>query len=266
MTYGDRYAHIYISPHLDDVVFSCGGRMWQQVRAGDDVAAVSIFAGVPDPGVPFSPYAEDLHARWDQPVDAVKRRQEEDRQALAYLGVSAVHWSYKDCIYRRTPAGHYAYASEEALWGDIHPAEVDLIRELADRLGTLPLTPQAALYIPLAVGRHVDHRIARRAAEAYAVDHHPRDWIYYEDFPYAQEQASVRAALSEGRWKAELVSLSQHGLEAKIAAIAHYRSQISTFWGGRDEMEASVRAFAERAGAGKPAERYWRRVSTGRPG
>lgn len=283
----DRYTHIYISPHLDDAVLSCGGRIWQQAQAGESVAVVTVFATAPEPGASLSPFAQELHARWDQPgvaaLTAARERQAEDREAMSLLGVEAVHWRYKDCIYRRTPDGPYAYASEEALWGRIHPTEDDLIRELTGRMMALPLMPGRAaavaslraisprhpgraapltaispsrrggtLYVPLAVGRHVDHRIVRRAAEGCG-----RDLTYYEDFPYAEDSERVKAALGCWQWRAELVPLSPEALEAKIAAIARYRSQVSTFWDDKQDLAASVRAFAERTGEGVTAERYW---------
>jgi LmbE family N-acetylglucosaminyl deacetylase len=257
----DEYAHVYLSPHLDDAVLSCGGRIWQQGQAGESVAVVTVFAGAPEPDVSLSSYAQRLHARWGDSVDAVEERRKENREALALLGASVKNWPYRDCVYRRTPEGDYAYASEEALWGRIHPAEGDLVRELTGRVSALPLTLQATLYVPLAVGGHVDHRIVRRAAEEFGTGHHRWSLTYYEDFPYAAEPGSVRAAgpsLAEDGWEAELVPLSQEALEAKMAAIARYRSQMSTFWTDRAEMAASVRAFAERRGAGRSAEWYWR--------
>jgi LmbE family N-acetylglucosaminyl deacetylase len=87
----------------------------------------------------------------------------------------------------------------------------------------------------------VDHRIVRRAGEASG-----QPLAYYEEFPYAQDPQAVRAALGEGQWRAAPVPLSEKGLEAKIAAIACYRSQLSTWWADLTDMETAVRAFAER--------------------
>jgi LmbE family N-acetylglucosaminyl deacetylase len=254
----NRCARVYLSPHLDDAVLSCGGRIWQEVQAGKSVTVVTVFAAGPEPGASLSSYAQTLHARWGQPSDAVEKRQQEDREALALLGAEAVHWPYRDCIYRRTARGDYAYASEEALWGRMHPADEDLIRDLTGRIRALPLRLDGTLYVPLAVGQHVDHRIVRGAAEQCAVAHDPGALTYYEDFPYAQDPRSLEAAMLEGQEEAELVPLSHDALEAKIAAVACYRSQLSTFWDGRAEMAAALRAFAEQGGNGVPVERYWR--------
>ena len=247
------YDYVYLSPHLDDVVLSCGGTIWQQVQAGKRVLVVTIFAGIPDPGRPLSPFARQLHARWGHPIDAATKRRAEDVQALALLGAQAYHWPYTDCIYRRTSAGRFPYASEKALWGEVHPEEKDLIAELAARLATLSRKVDVTeIYAPLGVGYHVDHQIVRQAAEASG-----HEVAFYEDFPYATDPQAVRAALAQRREQARLVPLSEDALKMKIAAIACYRSQISTFWTDETEMAASVRTFANQTGEGKPAERYW---------
>lgn len=250
----EGYLYLYLSPHLDDAVYSCGGRIWGQGQLGERVTVVTVFGGVPESGAPLSPYAQQLHARWGQP-EAVQQRQMEDVEALSLLAAEPIHWPYFDCIYRRTPGGDFPYAREDALWGDVHPSDTEMIEGLANRLTALPLASSGMLYVPLGVGGHVDHRIVRRVAEASG---HPL--TYYEDFPYARDPRAVRAALTPGAWEAELVPLSEQALEAKAAAIACYGSQISTFWDSRDDVKATVRAFAEQIGEGEPAERYWHPV------
>jgi hypothetical protein len=193
-------------------------------------------------------------------VDAAAQRREEDWEALALLGAAGAHWHYLDCIYRYTPDGHFPYDSEEALWGEIHPAEEGLLAELADRLSELTLSQSDAgreaptLYTPLGVGLHVDHQIVRRAAELTG-----QTLIYYEDYPYAEDPAAVQAvlAMDDVQWRAELTPLSEEALEAKAAAIGHYRSQLSTFWTDLAEMSTAIRAFANQTGGGQLAERYW---------
>jgi LmbE family N-acetylglucosaminyl deacetylase len=246
--------HLYISPHLDDAILSCGGRIWQQAQAGERVLVVTIFAGAPAPDAPLSPFAQEMHARW-RLADAVAARREEDAAALTRLGAEGVYWPYVDCIYRRAPDGRFLCASEQALFGKVHPAESALIAELADRLRALVWKQGGTIYAPLAVGCHVDHQVVRRAVEGLA------GVVYYEDYPYAARPGMLTVALGAGRWQAELVSLSQEALEAKIAAIACYGSQFSSLdWADAAEMAAAVRAFAQQTGGDRPAERYRRRI------
>jgi LmbE family N-acetylglucosaminyl deacetylase len=265
-----KYMHIYLSPHLDDAILSCGGRIWQQAETGERVLVVTIFSDAPAPGTPLSPFAQELHIRWGHLTDAVLKRREEDQAALTLLGAEAIHWPYADCIYRQTPDGHSPYASEESLWGPVHPAESGLVAELADRVTTYlsgwnradALTP--ILYVPLAVGHHVDHQIVRRiASDALAIMSHRYEVVYYEDYPYAQDSEAVQAAFAlqiepyEIEWRSELTFLTEQALEAKIAAIARYHSQLGTFWTSLAEMAATIRAYAKQVGDGRAAERYW---------
>jgi LmbE family N-acetylglucosaminyl deacetylase len=228
--------------------------MWQQAQAGERVRVVTIFAGAPAPDALLSPFAQEMHARWGL-ADPVTARRKEDAAALALLGVERAYWSYVDCIYRRAAAGGFLYDSEEALFGEVHPAEGALIAELADRLRALAREQGGAIYAPLAVGRHVDHQIVHRAVVGIG------NVVYYEDYPYAAEPGALEAALVGKQWQAELASLSQEALETKIAAIACYDSQLTSLeWADAAEMAAAVRAFAGQTGDGTPAERYWRLI------
>lgn len=244
------YRYIYLSPHLDDAVLSCGGCIWRQVRAGEQVLVVTVFAG--SPGLYLSDFAVEMHRRWQLPADAPAIRREEDMAALALLGARFQHWPYTDCIYRQTPDGHSPYDSEEALFGGVHPAEEGLLAELTERIAALPLAQDGLLYVPLGVGGHVDHRIVRHAAEDSGL--HLR---YYEDYPYAEREQALLAVLAGRLWQAVLCPLSEQALEAKVAAIACYNSQLGLLGESMAEAAARVREFARRTGGDMLAERYW---------
>jgi hypothetical protein len=82
--------------------------------------------------------------------------------------------------------------------------------------------------------------------------------VYYEDYPYAQDQERFEGVFGTGQWRSELTQLSAEALAAKVAAVACYRSQLITLhWNDATEMERAVRAFADQTGNGQPAERYW---------
>ncbi len=251
MSEQEQALHIYLSPHLDDAVFSCGGRIALEVRQGIGVWVVTVFAGSPDG--PLSDYARALHEFWGLAgADAPAARREEDRAALALLGARPVHWDFPDCIYRRAPDGRFLYPDYGALWEAIAAEDAPLREELARRIGALPLSAQ--LFVPLGAGRHVDHRLVRQAAEATG-----RPLVYYEDYPYAGKTGQVMEALGQDSWESEIVGLDEEALEAKIAAARAYRSQISSFWADEADLVAHFRAYAREVGGGSPAERYWRK-------
>ena len=86
---------IYISPHLDDAVFSCGGTIWEQICRGEAVEIWTMCAGDPPPGL-LTPFAETLHQRWGTGFDSLAERRTEDYAAAAVLGASIVHFDIPD--------------------------------------------------------------------------------------------------------------------------------------------------------------------------
>ncbi len=86
--------------------------------------------------------------------------------------------------------------------------------------------------------------------------------IYYEEYPYAEHPEALEAVLGEREgWRVEIVTLDKETLEVKTAAVAQYRSQISTFFTGTDEIGVRLRDYATVAGEGGGwGERYWHRA------
>lgn len=248
------YRHVYLSPHLDDAVLSCGGSIHAQVTAGESVLVATLFSEGPAKPVPelLSPFVAELHRRWGLGHDPAAGRRAEDRRALALLGAAALHLPFADCVYRTGPDGMPLYPSRDAIFGLPHPTETEvagLLDQLIRVLATLPTSPQSRIYIPLGVGGHVDHRLARLAAERW---HPARTGLsYYEEYPYAEAPAEVQAALNNGPWQTQLVPLTEANLAAKVAAIACYASQISTFFASQAEMAQRVRTYAAHLTAGQ---------------
>ena len=78
---------IFISPHPDDAVYSCGGFIWEQLADGEKVEIWTLFAADP-PKDGSSAYAQELHARWKTGQNAMAVRRSEDRAACAGVGAS----------------------------------------------------------------------------------------------------------------------------------------------------------------------------------
>jgi len=55
-----QYRHIYLQPHYDDAIFSCGGAVALQVGSGQQVLLVTIFGGTPPAGQALSPFASQM--------------------------------------------------------------------------------------------------------------------------------------------------------------------------------------------------------------
>jgi len=247
------YDAIYLSPHLDDVTLSCGGQVYQATNAGQRVLIVTITAGDP-PQTAVSGYAQSLHDRWELVTDAVAARRAEDKAANAILGADTLHWSLPDCIYRYHPTtGASLYVSDPDIFGEVNPAELPLAASLRDQIVALPAHRQ--LYLPLTIGHHVDHQLTRLAAEQAF----PKAMLcYYEDYPYAQKPGALATVIPAGdpTWQATTVPVTEAAIQAKIAAIAAFKSQFSTFFQDLADLERQIRTFTASVGG----ERLWRQT------
>ncbi len=230
-------AWIYLSPHLDDVALSCGGLVWEQAQSGEEVSIWTICAGEPPVGA-LSPFATQLHARWEAGSNAPARRKIEDGNSCRRLGANYRHFSIPDCIYRRNPlTGEFMYASEASLNGPLHPGDVKLAQDIRLKLRKR-LPGNANLVCPLALGAHVDHQLTRSAAKR------PGSALwFYADFPYVQRYKYQLDQLKVDGWDSQLFPVSQAGLLAWQDAIAAHASQISTFWSSELEMRKAVAAY-----------------------
>jgi len=245
-----EYHTIVLAPHLDDGVLSCGGTLHQLAQAGERVLVATVMAGDAPGGA--SEYAQSLRERWALDTSAEAVRRAEDAAACAILGAEFIHWPIPDCIYRGGADGTMYYQSDDEIFGPVHPDEMELVADVAALLRDLP--PVQRILAPLTVGHHVDHIFVRRAAEKVFGD----SLWYYEDYPYVQQEGSVEAVLAQGgqEWEASVQPLTGAGLQAKIRAILAYRSQFSTFWTSRDDLERQVRGYATSV----RGERVWRRT------
>ena len=160
---------LFISPHLDDAVFSCAGMMQRAVTSGENVVIATVFTDGPG---------------------AYHLRRAEDEIALRLLGAHPVHLGQTDAWDRDV-----AYRSYRGIvfgWQAADEQTMDTTARLLERLGIL-IRPQL-VFAPLAVGTHVDHRIVHQAAKRVGW---PCEVLFYEDRPYAYAYDAVELRLQE---------------------------------------------------------------------
>jgi LmbE family N-acetylglucosaminyl deacetylase len=210
---------VILSPHFDDAVLSC----WHVLANADEVLVVNVFAG--EPSVGTLGWWDRLAGATDSAA-AVRMRIEEDRQALALAGCTAVNLPFLDGQYRQ---------SDEA------PGEiVEALREV--------VLADARLYAPAGLGdHHPDHAAVRAAALALHAE--GADLRLYADLPHATVLGWPRWVLHGGsstgadpageQWASQLESTdipvermvaATHRLPAaaharKLEAVRVYRSQ-----------------------------------------
>jgi LmbE family N-acetylglucosaminyl deacetylase len=230
------WQHVYLSPHLDDAVFSCGGLIARQIAAGESVTVITVCAGDPPQG-PLSDFARALHMLWHAAGPPVPARREEDLAACKRLGAEAIHLEIPDAIYRLDSSTEALYPSLFEVFGPLNTGESDLPQELTRSLSAL-LTPDASVYVPQAIGGHVDHRLTRLAAEYL-----DRSLIYYRDMPYTFRDGVLPAELVEPPGKEHVLALTEDEIDAWSAALLEYRSQISSYWENDLEVRKELQAY-----------------------
>lgn len=228
----DNERWIYISPHFDDAVLSCGGLIYEQTRQGKEVEIWTICAGEAPVGE-ISPLAQVCHFQWGMAnaEETVTKRRGEDHQAAGIVGAGCQHFPFPDCVYRRGADGELLYTMD--VFGQRHPFEKDLDIEIAEALAR-KLQPGDRLVCPLTIGRHLDHVLTRAAVDRLG----QRPW-YYADIPYLlhhPEELDPATAVMES----EFFPVSEAGLRSWQDGIAAYRSQILMLFETEEKMRTAI--------------------------
>ncbi|MCK4971910.1 MAG: PIG-L family deacetylase [Candidatus Heimdallarchaeota archaeon] len=161
--------HIFLSPHLDDAVVSCGGTIAKLVYQREDVLVVSVFTKNPD--IKKIPKKFHKFAIYDQ-------RKKEDQKALNRLSVDYKWLDVEERAFRqpllKKPTDIFKINLSEGLE---QFSNIPIIHAELDKL--IEKYPKAKFYAPLAIGNHYDHVEVFLASLMYMVD-----YAIFEKFQY----------------------------------------------------------------------------------
>ncbi|MBJ2119434.1 PIG-L family deacetylase [Arthrobacter sp. MSA 4-2] len=224
---------LFLSPHLDDAVLSCGSLIASEAGRRD-IEVLTIFTECSP--TPHTRAARSF-LRQCSVQDAgslFEERKKEDAAVLEGLGVRFRHLGATDALFRRrrkTIPGssvlgrtlpelvhrYPTYRFDIAL-GRVSRGDTGLIEELRDTVAE-EIDEQATglVFCPVGIGRHVDHLITRSVGESSA-----ERTVFYSDFPYNQNQqpddAFLRSRhLTGWEWSGDL--------EAKHRRVRQYATQ-----------------------------------------
>lgn len=175
MTLDDRPEEsvLFLSPHLDDVVWSCPTAVLRSVAGGARAVVATVFT------------SSDAGA-------GERERKLEDRSAVELLGGEAQHLDLVDAPWR-TPW----WDTDECEFDDLvcGPLNAELVHDVRDAALRVcdELRPKR-IVAPLGVGLHIDHRTVHSAVlEVAAATGSVIE--FYEDRPYSFVDQSVSARL-----------------------------------------------------------------------
>jgi len=150
---------LYLSPHFDDVVFSCPGHLISQRRKGYRTVVATVFS-------------EGDH----------EERKREDLSALEICKAEHRWLGYLDAPFRNPTYNSFS----RIVFGEIDGISLDL-SGLIDEVGP------DILVAPLGVGTHVDHRLVFEATKNLQF----KNTLFYEDRPYSLIQGATELRLQE---------------------------------------------------------------------
>ncbi len=226
---------LFISPHLDDVAFSCGGALVTLARRGwCTVLATPFTASVPDP----RGFALQCQTDKGIPphVDYMRLRREEDRRFAVTAGVSELVWG------DLPEAPHRGYESAPELFSGTKASD-----DIASRLEVffaemMKRHRPDLIFLPQGIGGHVDHleviAAARRVPSLY-----PRSVWWYQDTPYVIRHPDSQGIVTTQEL-AEFELDITAALDCKLDGAAEYTSQLGFQFGSPDQMRSQLTNYA----------------------
>ena len=286
-----HYRAVFLSPHLDDAVFSCGGLIAKLAQSGEPILIVNIFS------------------KYGKSTD----RRDEESLVADYLKVEIQYLGELDAMLRGK-----SYKSLLRIFSTVDSSDRISLPGIASKLTNLLRgISYDTIYVPLGIGWHVDHLLTHELGELAGEKLKIR---YYEDTPYcllpqftshrlaqfgtmpisnsagaarAAGRAMMsmaptqkfsrspfrfliecvvtvwfwvllrrqrRAVVSPRKFAHELIQVEAE-LATKIEACQLYKSQFSEFYLDRSDCESRLRQYAGQiAGGSRYCERYWRPV------
>jgi LmbE family N-acetylglucosaminyl deacetylase len=225
---------LFLSPHLDDVAFSCGATLARLAAGGWRTVLATVFTrSVPDP----DGFALECQLDKGLPpgADYMALRREEDRVFARRAGVDEVVWL------NLPEAPHRGYGSAPALFLGLQDGDEiwkALLPNLADLLGR---HAPDLVFAPQGLGNHADHL---QAIWAVLEVGWPGDILWYRDTPYAVSEpgAPPSPLLPAGMAEAS-VAVTGH-LGDKLDAVSAYETQLGFQFGGERAMRETLASFA----------------------
>ncbi|HZE86809.1 MAG TPA: PIG-L family deacetylase [Methylomirabilota bacterium] len=217
---------VFISPHCDDAVLSCG-TLLSQLSGKTNLTVVNVFTKAHKK--PYTLSAQQFLKTSNHFSDAnalYKERVLEDKKALTTLGIKIVNLDLEDALFRRK--------KQSSLLGKIIP-EIDhlyptyrwhVIKKIASKDYAMQdlkkvlkqfKTKNTLIFAPYGIGNHVDHKITRMVCEDIF-----ENLILYSDFPYNSDTHEY-----ETPKKNEEAYILNPNSDKKNRLIAMYKTQFA---------------------------------------
>ena len=218
---------VFLGPHFDDCVLSCGELMDKYKQDGANVKAITFFTGYP-PSLEFSDAAKQFHSNCFLDERSMDYRSTEDKAAMKFLSCEYKHIGLYECLYRKGPQDNWLYPDLKNIYHmeDFDNREVDIITDLILE----EIKCADVVYAPMGLGNHADHILLSKAAKKAAKKANVK-FYFYEEIPYVCYYYKKRKKPNWGNgMKQKIIEVSETNWKRKLEAIKIYRSQLHILW------------------------------------
>lgn len=216
----------FISPHLDDAVFSAGSLI-AELAKHTDVYVVSIFTEANETKT-LSVRAFLRQCGFKSATELFSARRSEDKAVVEKIGAKPIHLGFTDAPWRRTAKGRAIYPTHR--WhiakGIASEDDWEMILKIKDALHDLIIknNPRGyEVFAPSAIGVHVDHAIVRDIAKVMFPGA-----VFWADVPYIINSPEAVDATDLGRKEALAVDAGE-----KENMLKGYKTQFKAMFGDK---------------------------------
>jgi len=220
---------LFLSPHLDDTILSCGSLLRSLSKKGHQILAVNIFT---EGLLGKISQAAQFHLRQSNFIgnDSLKffeARRKEDRKAWSALGVRPQNLGFIDAAWRIDSQKNFLYKDEQRVfYGEISFEDEELINKIKNKVIALtsPKKDRLSVFCPLGIGSHVDHLITKIVAEDLF-----GKVFCWEDVPYNNNREKRRAFFQLNKDYQKIFEYRDNFSKKKMI-LENYSSQLSSLF------------------------------------
>lgn len=230
---------LFVSPHLDDAVYSAGGLISYLVSKKADVTVVNVFSKAQEPStVSAKKFMRDCG--FDSAEKFFLARRNEDSKVAQFLKIKILNLGFTDALWRKKPRlGMLAELIGKVIPEIIHvyptyrfhikngkvaSQDRDLSVKISEKIKQATRKDSnIQVFCPLAIGSHIDHIIVRNVISDLNLD-----TIYWADFPYLLDHDDQLEFIKLGK----LIKLpfSNFDKQLKIKLIKMYKTQLNAIF------------------------------------
>ncbi len=221
----------FISPHLDDAVFSAGSLI-SHLSKKTSVTVINVFTRPSRSAPTLSAKAFLSQCGYNNDRKLFLDRIKEDENVLAKLRVKVINLGFIDALWRKhrstwlgrfIPEIDHTYPTYR--WhintGMVSKRDHHLINLLGTKLKKIVSNPDAVVFCPVDIAKHIDHQIVRDICNSNFTS-----LIYWTDYPYSLSNSTPYTFIQNHFLKV----FSFPSMKTKADLISGYQSQMAAIF------------------------------------